>query len=404
MSEGFIAGGENSPLSAAVQAEDALRNSIQRSMLFYALGDAWGYLTEFYAYREILKASPMPPPQLKISDDTQMSIYAVQAVENLRNSDVELSDVKHDESVQNAVGREFGRQFLDFYEDPRNDRAPGVTCMDALRKYRRSVQETGSEGNDNDSLGCGTVMRSPWLGYFDEDREVLAVLNIVHAQVTHGDPKGWLVSAVSALVIHDLLYGEGASVGEGASDASAVLFRVALRVVREMRSFTSPVVQALSSSLDAVEADLQSFVERWDHICELLSAGEEAPFSLSEDSMVYAFFSDPAYDGDVVDASSVFGEGWIADEALYAALGVVSFYMESMPEYRGDAMVACDMVMRAVRRLVYTKGDSDSIAAIGGALVGAVADAVPVGRTLDVLNSLEQSYSHELSRLLSITF
>ncbi|MGQ4535600.1 ADP-ribosylglycohydrolase family protein [Dermabacteraceae bacterium P13264] len=57
------------------------------------------------------------------------------------------------------------------------------------------------------------------------------------------------------------------------------------------------------------------------------------------------------------DPCELFGEGWVGDEAFFTSLAVFLKHPENP---------------RAVfRELVYTGGDSDSLAAIGGSFVGA---------------------------------
>ena len=80
--------------------------------------------------------------------------------------------------------------------------------------------------------------------------------------------------------------------------------------------------------------------------------------------------------------TSFFGEGWVADETLYNAIIAVAAY-SSRSIYKG------------IQRLVWTNGDSDSLAAVGGAFLGAFKGYEAL--QYDVKSNLENRYQVELS-------
>lgn len=317
----------------AVEAElTARRNSrIRSSVLLFALGDAWGSVTQDETdHQKMLAEPPAVPQELKVTDDTQMSLYTLEAIKTLRSRGVTFEGLATDAGLQNAVRRAFADAYLEFAHDPDNNRAPGRTVMTALAAYEESMDKiTGDEGADNSSLGCGTIMRTPWLGLLPYTRPTLMSLAVLQAQTTHGHPKGWASSAVLTMLISDLLYGKVSSPAE-----PELLFH-AVKLIDEIREMDSNLVEAMSEDLTALENDLLGFAARWYAVERTL---------------------DPARDPQA-DVNDVFGEGWTADETLYNAVGVASLYTQ-------------ETVIPAIKRLVMTRGDSDSIAAVGGSIIG----------------------------------
>ncbi len=199
-------------------------------------------------------------------------------------------------------------------------RAPGVTCMSALRA-------TGAAGDParNDSKGCGGVMRVAPVGmYFaalagiqPQRRGAFAArafeLGCEAAGLTHGHPTGRLAAGAFALIVFDLL--TGVTLEAAAANA----------------------LRALSSLADHAEASAA--------IEKALRLAAERPAARS-------------------DAIAELGEGWIAEEALaiglYCALGA--------PDFESGVVLA-----------VNHDGDSDSTGLIAGHLLGAIhgVDAIP---------------------------
>jgi ADP-ribosylglycohydrolase len=85
-------------------------------------------------------------------------------------------------------------------------RAPGNTCLSALRSGRMGTPEEPL----NDSKGCGTVMRIAPAGLvFIHDRPQLAFDKAVElSAATHGHPSGYLSGGVLAMIIACLVQGE----------------------------------------------------------------------------------------------------------------------------------------------------------------------------------------------------
>lgn len=107
------------------------------------------------------------------TDDTQMSIAIAQALLRAGRDDLE--------SLMQAMGEEFVR----WYDDPQNDRAPGETCCTGCQRLKEGVhwQSAGVA----QSKGCGSAMRSAPIGlyYFDQP-ERLAEVSRASSLPTHG--------------------------------------------------------------------------------------------------------------------------------------------------------------------------------------------------------------------------
>lgn len=341
---------------------------IRSSILMYALGDAWGYVSEFDTYHKIIRQQPPIPKTLVISDDTQMSLYTIEALRTAESWGLDVESIVYDENVADTVRVILADAYLDFFHDPDNYRAPGMTCMGALGAYasirelaqKEGITLKGDEGNTNDSMGCGTIMRAPWLGFTRYNRETVVALNILHSQTTHGDPVGWVASAVSSLVTRDLTAGAVGDVN---------IFSHAIRVVDEISAMNFPLINTVSAAAISVRNSLSVYLNSWDRIAVALRP--------KPDSILTQ-----------VDINEVFGEGWIANESLFNALGAFQLYRDR------------EKVMDGMKRLVYSNGDSDSIAAVGGAFFGA-AYGVSGETQRAVLSKLEPRYQYEIKQAMS---
>lgn len=347
------------------EASETRRKTIEAVIYNFAIGDAWGYVTEFMTFGEIITTQPLPPEVLKVSDDTQMGLYTMEAIKTIfglvEDGEVDLDLIGHDPGTTDFVRRIFADHYVKFSFDEDNNRAPGNTVMGALSEYIQSARVTGLEGAEsNDSLGCGTIMRTPWIGLLPIRREDMVNFSILQSQTTHGHPGAWISSAVLTLLIDTL-----SRISEKDSEidvGNGAVFDLALSIIDEIYSMDLPLLEGTELEAERFREALKNFSEDWGVIEE----------ELSEDSGRYK------------DLTVTFGEGWIATEALYCGIGATSLY-------RGDTA-------KGIRRLVYTNGDSDSIAAIGGAIMGAIDGETVVPKRR--LASFEPRYSEELSQLV----
>ena len=306
-----------------------------------AVGDALGYPVEFmkedgifrkYGEKGIQTLSQAGNPAV-ISDDTQMTLFAVNALirsasihcnwkENLLRAYQEWLGTQGDECCIRDDPRP--RMWLYEVEGLHARRAPGNTCLASIR---RTAGRRKAILADNNSKGCGTVMRAaPYglsVGYDPElsgGEEADAVIKMAHvdADFTHGHP--------------------------AAREASASLAALIWEIVQY-----SP------------------------QRCNSL---EEAVYHCFGGSGLLKKAVELALDGSVPDLEGIhqLGEGWVADEALAIAVFCAVRYQNDFAA--------------AIRAAVNHKGDSDSTGAICGNILGAWLGEEAVKQAFD-LNCLE---------------
>lgn len=293
-----------------------------------AVGDALGAPVEFMSREQILQNfgldgirgfAPAYGGYGRITDDTQMSLFTA---EGLLRAAVRGADrgICHRQSmVASAYERWLYTQGLGTAVNSGDDRiqsgwlighqqlhqrrTPGSTCINALQAMRHP-----GEVADNDSKGCGGVMRAAPAGMYcvDDDSGVTAFqTGIDIAAITHGHPTGYLAAGALAQIVAHLLQGHS---------LAAALFHT--REVLIQHKHHQETLQALRHA-------------------EQLAHSESDPVS----------------------AIAQLGKGWVAEEALaiavYCALTADSFE---------------DGVCLAVNH----DGDSDSTGAIAGNLLGAI--------------------------------
>ncbi|MFG2045885.1 ADP-ribosylglycohydrolase family protein [Micromonospora sp. NPDC048935] len=318
---------------AAVIPTSALRAS--GSLFGLAYGDALGKPTEFLTVAEIEhRYGPAGPRELSgepalVTDDTQMALAVGWALHEAPSLTPE------------AVEPLLRRRFLAWAVSPDNNRAPGMTCLRACAELSRGLR--WQEATVPGSKGCGANMRVTPVGLLDVDLDTLAGLAQLQAGLTHGHPTGLAASELTAYAVFVL------RAGATLPELPALLTERALaqRLVYRERWLGDLWQRAgLSSPADFIAPG-------WD---ECLAALGRLTTALSQ----------PDDGGDPCRAT---GEGWVAEEALATALLC--------------AIRHADDPVAALARGATTAGDSDSIAALAGAFVGAAAGmaAWPTGWT-----------------------
>lgn len=174
--------------------------SILRALAF---GDAVGAPFEFAkngktpdAIQEFINSAPV----MKVTDDTQMALYTLDAAVEIALSGMEIPLTKNppnrltsaEKEIVSVFGNAYGRwQHL----DPRNtySRAPGETCLTASKLWfedgEAAMEYVSSEGHER--LGSGSVMRSVPLVALRElgmDDEQIKVLAYYSGIATHPSP------------------------------------------------------------------------------------------------------------------------------------------------------------------------------------------------------------------------
>ena len=174
-----------------------------------AIGDALGAPVEFMLLDEIKRKygqqgirdfdswSGFPPGAY--TDDTQMSLAT--AVGCIR---AQLRWL--DRGICHLPSVVYGRylDWLKTQEDRFQQRAPGNTCLQALRSHKMGMMQE----KINNSKGCGGVMRTAPLGLVVEAGRAFEY-GAECAAITHGHPTGYLTAGFLSELICHLTAGKG---------------------------------------------------------------------------------------------------------------------------------------------------------------------------------------------------
>ncbi|MEV2233520.1 ADP-ribosylglycohydrolase family protein [Streptomyces phaeochromogenes] len=300
-----------------------------------ALGDALGFPTEFNDVPSILaKCGPwremeLPNPAY-VTDDTQMTLALGRGLRTAMDRGL-LGPKRMERPVR--------EEFVDWYQSPENNRAPGRTCLVACEKLKREGLPW-QDASQIHSKGCGANMRVAPLGLIsalsDEQRAGAAQLQ---AALTHGHPTALAASDLTAHAVRLL--------AQGAEPTGLVGLLRSYAYENRTHYNERWLGDLWTRSQDPTPTH---FISRgWDECLEVLERLQRALRSPSPET----------------DPCLATGAGWIAEEAL--ATGLLCF------------LLFVDEPVTALRRAACTSGDSDSIACLAGAFAGAYlgADAWP---------------------------
>jgi ADP-ribosylglycohydrolase len=189
-----------------------------------------------------------------------------------------------------------------------HQRAPGLTCLSALRSGR-----AGAPGHPlNNSKGCGGVMRAAPCGLMTDDPEQAFDLGCASAALTHGHPSGWYpAGALAATVCIEV---RGSALPEAVNAARCLL---------DSRRGAGETAEALDSAVGM--------------------AGRRRHLTPEDLEML--------------------GAGWVGEEALAIAVACALTAADRGPGWSTPA--------EALLLAASHSGDSDSTAAIAGNLLGA---------------------------------
>ncbi|WP_155372005.1 ADP-ribosylglycohydrolase family protein [Catellatospora vulcania] len=293
------------------------------SLFGLAYGDALGKPTEFRRYAEITAdygpggPRELPEPAL-VTDDTQMALAVAWALRDAPEPSA---------AVLEPLLRE---RFLAWAQSPDNNRAPGMTCLNACANLSQGLR--WQEATVAGSKGCGANMRVTPVGLIaGYDLDTLAGVAQLQAGLTHGHPTGLAAAELTALAVRlprdglDLADVPGA-LRDRCADQRTVYREDWLGDLWQRPGVVTP----------------EEFIARgWDECADALD-------------LLLAALARPDSGGDVCRET---GEGWIAEEALATALLA--------------ALRHADDPLAALGRAAATSGDSDSIACLAGAFHGA---------------------------------
>ncbi|MEZ5114778.1 MAG: ADP-ribosylglycohydrolase family protein [Candidatus Nanopelagicales bacterium] len=246
------------------------RRSRARGLLLGgAVGDALGAAVEFWSWAEIVsRLGPLGVTDLvpaygragAVTDDTQMTVFTA---EGLIRAHVRYRS-RGITTVPGVVLHAYQRWLRTQGETPPDDtavdgwlsgeswlhhrRAPGTTCLSALRRVRMA----GPYRADNDSKGCGGVMRVAPVGLAMAGPEQSYDTAVELAALTHGHADGQQPAGVLAAAVWLLAHG-AASVGEAV--------RAALDLPAARRPEAAATVAAVSAGLGLAGRGLASPAE-----------------------------------------------------------------------------------------------------------------------------------------------
>ncbi|MEV7034846.1 ADP-ribosylglycohydrolase family protein [Streptomyces sp. NPDC093272] len=305
------------------------------SLTGLALGDALGFPTEFNDVPSILaKCGPWRemelPARAFVSDDTQMTLALGRGLRTAMDRGY---------LAPKRLERPLREEFVDWYQSPENNRAPGRTCLracDLLKEEGRVWQDA----SQIDSKGCGANMRVAPIGLApglsDEQRSGAAQLQ---SALTHGHPTALAASDLTAHAVRLLTTG---------TEPAALTGRLRSYALDNRTHYRHTWLGDLWTR--SHDASPEAFTARgWDECLAILDRLQEAVRTASPEA----------------DPCLATGAGWIAEEAL--ATGLLCF------------LLFPDEPVTALRRAACSSGDSDSIACLTGAFAGAWlgADAWP---------------------------
>lgn len=282
-----------------------------------AIGDAFGYVIEFTPWERIRSQYGskgftfeqfMEQPTWIVSDDTQMAMFAYEALHAPRKatvgmlrqflgrlltttSDTELYEkfivayqawlISQNKVPSNVSLDEHAMSQLLAYPSMFEQRAPGMTCLNALQSKSHGTLNSPT----NNSKGCGGVMRAGPAGMFAATVESAFLIGCMQAVITHGHvdgilPSGWFAGIISVFLGMD----RQAVSKECMLNALDITYRAGLKVLNEYPQYLAAHDETYRRAKLAVEAS-----------------------TLTPSTLIKEM-----------------GEGWVGDEALYVAIYAVT--------------------------------------------------------------------------------
>ena len=347
------------PRDRSAAADPALHDRYANAVLGSAAGDAWGYQVEFVPYDRIdPRPYPRPAGVWRISDDTQMLLATHRALHRARDP--------HD---VDEVAAALIAEYTIWLHDPDNDRAPGIACQTSLR----TLEQGGSwdDGSPENSAGCGGVMRQLPAAFLPS--VVRRGVSVLQTVVTHRHPK----AVVSALLLSDAITAAVAGrSGDLVSAADARLAELERGMPEDWRGDAHLMVVLARITDDPHRFLLDGLEDRYQGrptMREAFTAAARRREAARDD------------EGWTGDPCAGIGEGWDAATATALALLVA------------DRAADRDDPVGAMAWAATSNGDSDSIAAVAGAVMGASMPAAGAWVSAGLEPRFEARYERELA-------
>ncbi len=307
-----------------------------------AFGDALGGLVEFSTVENILNNYPPNGPEnlegeiAYVTDDTQMSLALADAM---------LSVIQQN-NKRNGNGTTFTPQrlessirkhFIEWSHSPDNTRAPGMTCLKACANLEQPI--AWQQATIQESKGCGANMRVTPIAlipdkYFKIPSDRYAIAQY-QAGFTHGHPTALVASDLTCFTMQTLLN------TDAPLNPTALLATLNDYINTQKNHYHYDWLGNLWQR--SYTSSAKDYIARGWQECEAIL--EKVKTAITKP---YPSNTDPC---------ELTGEGWVAEEAF--ATGLLCFLL--YPE----------QPLNALNRAVVTRGDSDSIACLTGAFVGA---------------------------------
>ena len=307
-------------------------NKYRGCLLGGAVGDALGYTVEFMEDSEIFKTYgnngiteySLVNDVAPISDDTQMTLFTANGL--LLGTTIKITtgaivpyshyiSLCYKDWLKTQLAEDFKFEepeysWLNNIPEMNHSREPGRTCIEYILKNK-----FGSISNpQNNSKGCGGIMRVAPIGLYFEDKgyttKEIDMIGAEAAALTHGHELGYIPAAMFVHIIHLL------------SHSNISVF----------------------SAVEDAKKTIKNIFPKANHINYLISLVDKS-IELSKNKK------------NDLRAINEIGKGWVAEEtlaiAIYCAL-----------KYEND-------FEKAIIASVNHSGDSDSIGAVTGNIIGA---------------------------------
>lgn len=298
--------------------QEETRNRIRASILAQAMGDAMGYAVEFDA-----DVWPSRPKVTTIMDVARGGVARFSDDTQMAHAvGLGLLDPTENADVEEDTAQNVARRIVEWYDTPLggSHRAPGGACSLGARNMKlmmdRGELHRWREAGKPNGKGCGIAMRSAPFGWLLESEEFAAEC----ALQTHRSPCAQaqgaaMCAALKSIIQEDTIY-DAFAVAQVAADAAAEF---------DMKT-SRDILQAMYWALDRMGLEVEDVTYH--------------------DDMVFDRF-----------------RGWRGDEAIAGALYAFLVHPNDL-----EACLAL---------AANTPGDSDSLAAIAGAIAGAFIESVP---------------------------
>ena len=184
------------PISLSARIKGAIYGS--------AIGDGYGLPTEFKRFDEIHDLWPPNGPNepmgtpILVTDDTQMALAVGDA----------LMDCYAKKWTPDEIATAFVKHFITWLDDPKNNRAPGMTCLTSCEGLAAGKHWTVASARN--AKGCGANMRVLPVGLLAAkglSKTEIGALAQLQSAITHSHPTALAASDITAICIAEILDG-----------------------------------------------------------------------------------------------------------------------------------------------------------------------------------------------------